>query len=610
MSKRRPSERRDRRVVLRRARTRSSRSPTGRGPWRRARRRSAESTRGLIARPLPTLRRPAGRAGAGARTARSPGARDPAPCRSRTAASRSLARLRRRSCAPASATAARSWIDGRSGRRRVRARTSNQRSIVACAVRIRPAASAPQVVVLEVLERRLDARIHDPRPRRRRADRVAAEVRLACRAASASPRSARRGSARGGSPTPASPSPRYHVRSTSTSSSRSTSTSVPSRDHERLRSSPPAPEQNTFVPWSCVVVDVAPAHPRPAPGPRPTRRASDPRGRSRRAPGAPPRSDGPRRCRPTEPSALATCAHQRPLLPRVRRRQRGSFAAPRTPRAGSAARRPAPPRSPRSPRSRPDGERSRRCTTPGGTQDSRPGSAPANPRQRPGLEPFGARLRDQRPDQLRRRAPPSPAARRSPTPSCASTIPPRAARSCSSIASALSPRQSCVSAVHPTIVRPRSSRELGVNVARCPHGIRHHPGRTPCSSSTLQRPIEVLLHVLARRERVPQVLVPMHLHVMPGRDHPLAAAPVRLHPLPEHEERRPSPRPLRAPPAPPASPAGPAHHRTSAQADATARAATPTAARLRVRLVGVAQLVELRVVVPAAAGSSPVAHPS
>ena len=60
---------------------------------------------------------------------------------------------------------------------------SNQRSIVACAVTIRPAASARRSSVSglrgEVFQRRLDRRVEDARPAGRGADRVAAELRLA-----------------------------------------------------------------------------------------------------------------------------------------------------------------------------------------------------------------------------------------------------------------------------------------------------------------------------------------------------------------------------------------------------------------------------------------------
>ena len=60
---------------------------------------------------------------------------------------------------------------------------SNQRSIVACAVTIRPAASARRSSVSGLaarsLERRLGRRVERSPPTRRRADRVAAELRLA-----------------------------------------------------------------------------------------------------------------------------------------------------------------------------------------------------------------------------------------------------------------------------------------------------------------------------------------------------------------------------------------------------------------------------------------------
>ena len=82
------------------ARTRSSRTPRGPGRRRRSRRRRRRVERGgLTASAVPArAARRTGRAGAGARTARSRGGRGPAACRPRTGASRSRARPRRGSC--------------------------------------------------------------------------------------------------------------------------------------------------------------------------------------------------------------------------------------------------------------------------------------------------------------------------------------------------------------------------------------------------------------------------------------------------------------------------------------------------------------------------------
>ena len=154
----------------------------------------------------------------------------------------------------------------------------------------------------------------------------------------------------------------------------------------------------------------------------------------------------------------------------------------------------------------------------------------------------------------------------------------------------------------PSARRPRPRRSRPRPALRRP--ARAHPCRPSSRSRTRTRP----RHRSRRRRRCPDR----------GRTRRRRRAPARRHPPPRrrrraaHAARRPSEgvRVAASGPAPDDDPSLP--HRGPEPAEQPCgpielpvRAALDSATRL----VGVAQLVELRVVVPAAAGSSPVAHP-
>ena len=397
---------------------------------------------------------------------------------------------------------------------------------------------------------------------------------------------ARRGRRRGGSPTRASPSSGTSVRSTSTSSCEvDVDAASPAGDHERPVEPAGAGAERPSR-RERVALDRRPARPRREPDPRPTRRAGGPRGRSRRASAARPRSGGPRRSGPTEPSAFAT-SRTRPHSSRAgrRRRQRAGLSqrVERGVREGGlrVERRGIGGDLLEHVTDGDDGHAA--CTTPGWNSGFPTGIGTGQAGvSGPGSRPWLARAFDQRPDQLRGRLRASPAAR--PRRRRHARARSRRASSCErrrASSSALSPRQSCVSLRPPDDLSARAARaSSGVKSARCPQGIRHRVGVTPALAARPAPgpdPASTSSRVACgcRRCSYPCTSTPC-----PSPAIRASSVRVLLDPLAEHEERRRHAAP-RAHPAPRESPAGPAHHRTSAPANARCDA-TQIAARLTV----------------------------
>ena len=343
---------------------------------------------------------------------------------------------------------------------------------------------------------RLDRAVEDARPRRRRADRVAAEVGLARRAGVSVARIGAPWKSPGGSPMRASRGSDTSVLSISTLLVRG----------RRRRACPLAITSALVEPAGARAEHLrrrGARRPRCAPA-RPLAGAgSAPHTPSRWSSGSIPSSLSrscafrwPSKMRPDRAVGLRDLAHQRPTLlarvgggvalrVRARRTRRGGTRGGRRAAAAFAA---------ISSKDVTDGDGGHAaCTTPGWKFGFPTGSASAIRRSGPGSSPV-PRSRDQQRHQLARSLWPRPAARPAPMPSCASTIPPCSSSSCV---------EHRLARCHPPVVRVRvppddlqrrARGDLRRERRRCPHGmppprrVRRPRSERPSAMSGLRRP--------------------------------------------------------------------------------------------------------------------------